>query len=83
MQSDHESRLVASVTITALDQTAPVAAGNGHGADFVERPRVRSGSVPEVDLRQPSDPERLIQLGAVVDVVAEDPLDHRAARVYP
>src|SRR5216683_5455057 len=38
---------------------------------------------PEVDLRKPRVAERLVHLGDVIDVVGEDALDHRAARVHP
>src|SRR5216683_6298795 len=38
---------------------------------------------PEVDLRKPRVAERLVHLGDVIDVVGEDALDHRAARVLP
>src|SRR5918992_2186725 len=52
------------------------------------RPRHRltapaASSVPEIDLPEPGDPECLVQLGAVVDIVAEDALDDRAARMDP
>src|SRR6266550_9350638 len=38
---------------------------------------------PEVDQLKPRVAERLVHLGDVIDVVGEDALDHRAARVLP
>src|SRR5258708_3017287 len=40
-------------------------------------------AVPEVDLAQSRDPERLQQLAAVIDIVAEEPLEHGTASVHP
>lgn len=40
-------------------------------------------SVPEIDLRKAGDPEDLVQLAAVVDVVGEDPLQDPTAIVDP
>lgn len=45
-------------------------------------PRRRS-SAPEIHLRQPRAPKRVVHLRAVVDVVAEHPLDGPATRVRP
>src|SRR6185369_16136545 len=45
--------------------------------------RRREPSIPEIDLRQAGDPERLVELGDVIDVVAEDALDDGAAGVHP
>ena len=42
-----------------------------------------SASAPEVDLRKAGGPEGLVQLGAVVDVVGEDPLQDPSAVVDP
>src|SRR6185295_9988454 len=40
-------------------------------------------SIPEVDQRNAGAAERLVQLGAVPDVVREDALDDRAAEMDP
>ncbi|MBA2570781.1 MAG: hypothetical protein H0V04_06330 [Chloroflexi bacterium] len=40
-----------------------------------------SFSLPQVDLRQPVDPERLRQLAAMVCVVADEPHQHRLSSV--
>ena len=40
-------------------------------------------SIPELDLGQPGSTERLVQLGAVIDIMAEDPLDDPTAGVNP